>query len=293
MHKYSDIIESFPEEFQLPMLKLLDRLREETLDIVQKSDFEALRAAFSSLAEKVLELAEAQRRSEVRLERLEAAVEKLVEAQLRIEERLERLEGVVEELAEAQKRTEARIEELAEAQKRTEARIEELAEAQKRTEARIEELAEAQQKTEKILQGVLLEQKRFRKELGGISNTVGYTLENEAIKHLPGILQRDLGLKINVMDRRFIEYPDGKYDEINIYGEGVLDGEEVYVIGESKVQIGKRNLNAFERLLKRLSGYLRGRIIPVLVTHSVHPEVERFVKKKIEGLLIYKSFQLV
>jgi len=265
MHKYSDIIESFPEEFQLPMLKLLDRLREETLDIVQKSDFEALRAAFSSLAEKVLELAEAQRRSEVRLERLEAAVEKLVEAQLRIEERLERLEGVVEELAEAQKRTEARI----------------------------EELAEAQQKTEKILQGVLLEQKRFRKELGGISNTVGYTLENEAIKHLPGILQRDLGLKINVMDRRFIEYPDGKYDEINIYGEGVLDGEEVYVIGESKVQIGKRNLNAFERLLKRLSGYLRGRIIPVLVTHSVHPEVERFVKKKIEGLLIYKSFQLV
>ncbi len=279
MHKYSDIIESFPEEFQLPMLKLLDRLREETLDIVQKSDFEALRAAFSSLAEKVLELAEAQRRSEVRLERLEAAVEKLVEAQLRIEERLERLEGVVEELAEAQKRTEARIEELAE--------------AQKRTEARIEELAEAQQKTEKILQGVLLEQKRFRKELGGISNTVGYTLENEAIKHLPGILQRDLGLKINVMDRRFIEYPDGKYDEINIYGEGVLDGEEVYVIGESKVQIGKRNLNAFERLLKRLSGYLRGRIIPVLVTHSVHPEVERFVKEKIEGLLIYKSFQLV
>ncbi|MBW1966366.1 MAG: hypothetical protein JRG77_02005 [Deltaproteobacteria bacterium] len=279
MHKYSDIIESFPEEFQLPMLKLLDRLREETLDIVQKSDFEALRAAFSSLAEKVLELAEAQRRSEVRLERLEAAVEKLVEAQLRIEERLERLEGVVEELAEAQKRTEARIEELAE--------------AQKRTEARIEELAEAQQKTEKILQGVLLEQKRFRKELGGISNTVGYTLENEAIKHLPGILQRDIGLKINVMDRRFIEYPDGKYDEINIYGEGVLDGEEVYVIGESKVQIGKRNLNAFERLLKRLSGYLRGRIIPVLVTHSVHPEVERFVKEKIEGLLIYKSFQLV
>jgi len=279
MHKYSDIIESFPEEFQLPMLKLLDRLREETLDIVQKSDFEALRAAFSSLAEKVLELAEAQRRSEVRLERLEAAVEKLVEAQLRIEERLERLEGVVEELAEAQKRTEARIEELAE--------------AQKRTEARIEELAEAQQKTEKVLQGVLLEQKRFRKELGGISNTVGYTLENEAIKHLPGILQRDLGLKINVMDRRFIEYPDGKYDEINIYGEGVLDGEEVYVIGESKVQIGKRNLNAFERLLKRLSGYLRGRIIPVLVTHSVHPEVERFVKEKIEGLLIYKSFQLV
>ncbi len=335
MHTYSDIIESFPSEFQLPMLKLIDRLREETIDAVQKSDFEELRAAFSALAEKVVELAEAQRRTEVqveelavaqrkteeRLERLEGAVEELAAAQRKTEERLDRLESAVEELAEAQKRTEARVEELAAAQQKTEERlerlegvveelavaqrkteerldrlesaVEELAEAQKRTEARVEELAWAQQRTEKILQGVLLEQKRFRKELGGISNTVGYTLENEAIKHLPKILQRDLGLRIDIMDRRFVEYPDGKYDEVNIYGEGTLNGEAVYVVGESKVQIGKRDLKSFERLLRRLSAHLDGKIIPILVTHSVHPEIEQFAKDKIEGLLIYKSFQLV
>ncbi|MFN8618853.1 MAG: hypothetical protein U0837_17355 [Dehalococcoidia bacterium] len=66
-------------------------------------------------------------------DRLPGIVEELAEAQRRTEVR-------VEELAEAQRRTEARVEELAEAQRRTEARVEELAEAQRRTEARVEEL---------------------------------------------------------------------------------------------------------------------------------------------------------
>jgi chromosome segregation ATPase len=65
---------------------------------------------------------------------LKGIVRELAEAQKRTEQR-------VEELAEAQKRTEQRVEELAEAQKRTEQRVEELAEAQKRTEEEIRKLA--------------------------------------------------------------------------------------------------------------------------------------------------------
>jgi seryl-tRNA synthetase len=68
-------------------------------------------------------------------------VRELAEAQARTEARLE-------QLAEAQARTEARLEQLAEAQARTEARLEQLtarvdalAEAQARTEARLEQLA--------------------------------------------------------------------------------------------------------------------------------------------------------
>ena len=62
------------------------------------------------------ELAEAQKRTEERLDRLEdqlsrleAVVAELAEAQKRSEERLDRLEAVVAELAEAQKRTEERL----------------------------------------------------------------------------------------------------------------------------------------------------------------------------------------
>lgn len=82
----------------------------------------------------VRELAEAQRRTEERLEALTARVDALT--------------ARVEELAEAQKRTEARLDSLA-------ARVEELAEAQKRTEARVEELAEAQRRTEATVRGLV------------------------------------------------------------------------------------------------------------------------------------------
>ncbi len=100
---------------------------------------------FLALPHVVRELAEAQRRTEQRLE-------ELAEAQRRTEQR-------VEELAEAQRRTEQRLEELAEAQRHTEewltrleATIAALAEAQRRTEQCLEELAKAQHNTELRLQ---------------------------------------------------------------------------------------------------------------------------------------------
>jgi hypothetical protein len=124
----------------------------------------------------VQELAEAQKRTEVRVEELaeaqkrtEVRVEELAEAQKRTEVR-------VEELAEAQKRTEVRVEELAEAQKRTEvrveglaARMEELAEAQKRTEQRVEELAEAQKRTEQRLEGLAQAQEAMAQALASLA----------------------------------------------------------------------------------------------------------------------------
>ncbi len=64
---------------------------------------------------------------------LKGVVRDLAEAQQRTEHR-------VEELAEAQQRTEHRVEELAEAQQRTEHRVEELAEAQQRTEYALQQL---------------------------------------------------------------------------------------------------------------------------------------------------------
>jgi hypothetical protein len=108
------------------------------------------------------ELAQAQTRTEQGLEKLEATVQELAQAQARTEQRLEKLEATVQELAQAQARTEQRLEKL-------EATVQELAQAQARTEQRLEELAQAQARTEKSIQwladrqgrmmGTLLEQK--------------------------------------------------------------------------------------------------------------------------------------
>jgi DNA repair exonuclease SbcCD ATPase subunit len=155
---YASIIRKLPQDIQYPMLELIETLQRDMREqyAVRRQDFEALSAA-------VAELAQAQKRSEERLTRLERVVEELAQAQKRTEER-------VEELAQAQKRSEERltrlelvVEELAQAQKRSEERltrlervVEELAQAQKRTEQRVEELAQAQKRTEEVVQKLVI-----------------------------------------------------------------------------------------------------------------------------------------
>lgn len=72
---------------------------------------------------------------------LPQVVRELAEAQRRTEARVEQLAARVEELAEAQRRTEARVEELAEAQRRTQATVERLVMAQQETEHALREFA--------------------------------------------------------------------------------------------------------------------------------------------------------
>ena len=107
-----------------------------------------------ALPDLVRELAQAQVRTEARLEALAARVEELAQAQARTEAR-------VEELAQAQARTEARVdalaarvEELAQAQARTEARLDALAARVDALAARVEELAQAQARTEARLEAL-------------------------------------------------------------------------------------------------------------------------------------------
>ncbi|MEZ4527239.1 MAG: hypothetical protein R2941_15080 [Desulfobacterales bacterium] len=236
MMSYSEVIQEFPREIQFPMMKVLDKLREELLDTVTKSDFKKLEDVVSLLGDKILELAESQ--------------------------------------------------------KRTGQRMEELADAQKRTEQRVEELAVSQKKTEDTLREVVKRQDRMSKELGGLSGSFGYFLENEAIRFLPGVLKRERNIDIKIMDRRFIVYADGKDDEINIYGEGLENGRKVYVIGESKSQLGKKDIDRFQKLVKRVSQHLGSEVYPLIVTHSAHPSVEIYARKTMPELGIYKSYAL-
>jgi hypothetical protein len=89
----AEVLEEFPSELRLPLVRLVDVLKAEF--VIQRADFEDLKAIVRDLAKSQQELAEAQKRTEQR----------------------------VEELAEAQKRTEHQVGELAEAQKRTESAL--------------------------------------------------------------------------------------------------------------------------------------------------------------------------
>lgn len=100
----------FGQETAKKLASILAALFAEVQNTVTKSDFAQLRAVVGELAEaqkrteqRVNELAEAQKRAEERLSRLEVAVAELAEAQKRTEERLDRLENTVAQLIEAQR----------------------------------------------------------------------------------------------------------------------------------------------------------------------------------------------
>ena len=245
--------------------RLTPQVREEIIRIIDQriGEVHVRREDFTELKGIVKELAEAQKRSEERLTRVEHAVEELAEAQKRSEERLTRVEHAVEELAEAQKRTEKRVEELAEAQKRTEDELRTLVEEHKKT----------------------------RQMVGNLSDVVGYGLEDRIMPYMYDFAKKVYGVSVDIVDRRNVIYPDGRYDEINIYVEGRKNGKKVYIIGECKAQPGKKDADGFTRLLRRLKGHLGGEVKGFLVGYTFSPDVEEYVREKYPEIKLIKSYE--
>lgn len=125
--------------------------------------------------------------------------------------------------------------------------------------------------------------------MGGLSNTVGYVLKNEAFKHLPKLLMRDHQIKVTKkLKRDFIIYPNNKYEEVNILGKGLRGEEEIYILGECKVQLGKKDIDEFLRKVQRIRRILEGKYFLVFVTHMpVSPYIIPYAQSK--GVYVYRS----
>jgi len=200
------------------------------------------------------------------------------------------LKNIVAELADAQRRTEGRVNSLAQ-------RMEELAEAQRKTEERVDsltervrELAEAQRRTEEELRKLISEHRKTREELGGLSHTVGYVLEDKAYLGLPHLLKRDFGVDVKELRRDFVEVAPDRYEEVNIMGKGSRNGASVWILGECKAQLKRRDVDAFLRKLSRIEHFFPGERILLVVTYQASPQVRRYVEEK--GLKLYFSYQL-
>jgi len=266
-------------------------------DLVKTSDF-------NELKEIVRDLAQAQNRTEQRMEELaqaqsrtEQRMEELAQAQNRTEQR-------VEELAQAQSRTEQRVEELAQAQSRTEQRMdsltlrmEELAQAQSRTEQRMdsltlrmEELAQAQSRTEVAIQELTEGLIDVRKQLGGLATTVGYRLEDEAYKALPTLLQRDHHIEVQGrLKRGYVTDAQGRVLEVNILGDGWQSEQPIKIIGESKSQLSIPNIDRFIRRHVTPLQQVFPKVFPVLITYMVSsPEVDAYAEE--QGIALYYSY---
>ncbi len=200
-------------------------------------------------------------------------VKELAEAQKKTEARVDSLAQRVEELAEAQKRTEARVEELAEAQKKTEARVNSLAQ-------RVEELAEAQRKTEEEIRILVKRVDAVEERLEGISHSVGYSLENRVYGRLPSILRERYGIEVDGrLVRKYVPVGN-KNIQINIYGYGKKNGKRILILGECKVRPSRNEIRRFEKYVEKIGSDQGVEIFPIVVAHDFPPAIEEFLREE-------------
>ena len=189
------------------------------------------------------------------------------------------LRDVVRELAEAQRRTEQRVNELAEAQRETERRLNELA-------GRVNELAEAQRRTEEELRKLAIGQRRLRQDLGGLSKSVAYALENEAYRNLPRFLRERYGIEVTDRLVRF----ELRGEEINLFARAKRDGEDVVLVGEAVLRLDdKGKLRKIRRKAELVSQEYGLEVVPVVVTHFATGRLLEEARKA--GFLVVQTFE--
>ena len=167
--------------------------------------------------------------------------------------------------------------------------VAELAEAQKRTEQRLNELAEAQKRTEEELRKLTGEHRKTKEQLGGLSHTVGYILEDRAYEALPLLLKQDFGVEVEELKREFIEIAPNKYEEINIIGKGKRNGTLLWIFGECKTQLKKRDVDSFLKKVSRIEHLFPGEKFLLTVTYQTSPQVKHYIEEK--GIKLYFSYQ--
>ena len=225
-------------------------------DLVRREDFSKLTAT-------VERLADAQERTEERMNRLADAQEQTEERMNRLADAQEQTEERMTRLADAQERTEERMNRLADAQERTEERMNRLADAQERTEEQMKQLAAAQQRTEGEIHELFVAQKELtwtlkdvHKQLGGLAQSVGHGLEAYAMERIPRILAQHCGFVTESSVPEAI-YADDRSHEIDIVCRGTIDGRPAAVLCEVKTNITSHEvrefLEAFERVRPQMA----------------------------------------
>ncbi len=264
--EFLELLETLEPKVRKAFVGLLKELEKSRNGQVRREDLSAIEKNIEKLTSSINLLTQAQIKTEERLQRLETTMQQLIEAQKGMEERIQKLETAVEQLIESQKGMEERMKRLEEAQIKTEERL---------------------QRLEKVVGGILKEQKRMRQEIGGLAHTIGYRLEDQAIKSLPKLLDRDFNLKIEKPLRR--GWIEGI--ELNIYGEAIKGEKSYFILGEAKSQLKKRDIDSFLKTCKKIKfHYSDKEFFKILITYQTSPKVEEYAKAN--GIKIYYSFEL-
>ncbi|WP_298613984.1 hypothetical protein [uncultured Thermosynechococcus sp.] len=173
------------------------------------------------------------------------------------------LKSIVGELAQAQKRTEERVDRLALA-------VEELAQAQKRTEERVDQLAAAQERTERAV-------RQLARQVGGLSEALGGSLEDLALEVVPEILEYRWGMEIEFCERDTLPLRNGEY-EFDLVIRGQVERRPVLVLGEVKSNITESEVERFLNLVAQVTA--TEEIRPLFFGYRVERAAKELIRER-------------
>ena len=159
----------------------------------------------------------------------------------------------------------------------------------------VRELAIAQQRTEVEVEKLTSSVGDIRSEIGGMSRSMSYALENEAYRALPAYLLENHGIEL--AERLIRTSVNG--EEINFLGRAARDGRPVLIVGESKQRLDERRSSKREedRIFSQLEAKAEAvraahpdeEITLLLITHFARPEFLRTAAAR--GIVVVQSFE--
>ncbi len=149
----------------------------------------------------------------------------------------------------------------------------------------VKKLAEAQKRTEEEIRKLTQSHRRLRGEVGGLSRSIAYALENEAFRRLPEFLKRK---NIEVLERMVRTEVAG--EEINLFARIKRNGEEMLLVGEATLRFDDPSkLRQLKRKVALVETELKQKVFPVIVTHFAKGALLEKAQKA--GILVVQSFE--
>jgi len=150
-------------------------------------------------------------------------------------------------------------------------------------------LAEAQRRTEETVMKLTISLDALKVEVGRLSETIGFGLEDIARAVLPTWIYARLGIRVEDLRREFIKV-NGKEVEVNLYGEGELKEEKIIVVGEVKSRIYGSDVKEFyDNIYVPIAKTAKVEAVGILFGYLIHPSAKKLSEEL--GLHVVASYE--
>jgi hypothetical protein len=159
--------------------------------------------------------------------------------------------------------------------------VADLAIAQKRTEEEVKRLSKAQEETSRAV-------KNLARQMGGLSEAFGASLEDLALDLVPDLLEKFWNMNVLTSSREEIEFEGGKI-EFDLFIEGHIDDRKIIVLGEVKSNITKDEVTKFYKLVEKVSpSFADAEVRVIFFGYRAYKEVRTLIDS-LGGYLIFSN----